>query len=168
MILHGGIPTAVLRVFFDMLPNSRHVSRETTFRDRGKLKAINKLTGASGAASVSAAGNAGPTHLAAQYAASIAASSTAPAPLGTEDRSVSLARGGGGGAFARYPGFGFPSVPTSTTLRPPMQTVAPTPPTLTATGPEKAGCRATALPRPTVRLPKGKNTRTTSGKPSRT
>lgn len=101
MILQGGTPTAVLRVFTDMLPNARHFSRATTFRDRGKLKATNKLTGAAGAASGSAAGYSGPTYLVAHHAASIAASPTVMVPLGRG--SGASAPHGGGGYYSRDP-----------------------------------------------------------------
>ncbi|CAN0384734.1 unnamed protein product, partial [Pylaiella littoralis] len=80
MVEQGGHPAAVLRVFSEMLPNKRHVSRETTFRDRGKLRDINKLHSASTAVSGAAHGYPGPSHLAAHHAARVAASSTAPQP----------------------------------------------------------------------------------------
>lgn len=100
MIRQGGHPAAVLRVFAELLPNALRVSRETTFiRDRGKLKAISKPNGASGAASGAATGYPGPSHYAAHHAASVAASSTALAPLGRVLRAAASSRGGG----ARYP-----------------------------------------------------------------
>ncbi|CAM9808790.1 unnamed protein product [Pylaiella littoralis] len=82
MVEQGGHPAAVLRVFSEMLRNKRHVSRETTFRDRGKLRDINKLHSASTAVSGAAHGYPGPFHLAAHHAARVAASSTAPQPRG--------------------------------------------------------------------------------------
>ncbi|CAM9477707.1 unnamed protein product [Pylaiella littoralis] len=122
MVEQGGHPAAVLRVFSEMLPNKRHVSRETTFRDRGKLRDINKLHSASTAVSGAAHGYPGPSHLAAHHAARVAASSTAPQP---RSRGSSV-RGGGG----RYSSAGTsvplpftPSVlpPTATARRPAHQ-----------------------------------------------
>lgn len=61
---------SVLRLFSDMLPNARSLFRATTFRDRGRLKAVNKLSG--GGASVQ------PAQIIAYHVASVASSSTVP------------------------------------------------------------------------------------------
>ncbi|CAM9398840.1 unnamed protein product [Pylaiella littoralis] len=104
-IEQGGHPAAVLRVFSEILPNKRHVSRETTFRDRGKLHDINKLHSASTAVSGAAHGYPIPSHLAAHHAARVAASSTAPQPRG---RGSSVR--GGDGRYSSAGTFGLPAV----------------------------------------------------------
>ncbi|CAN0428817.1 unnamed protein product [Ectocarpus fasciculatus] len=46
VLLQFGVPEKVLRIFTDLLPNARNVCRETTLRDRSRLKSyIHRTSG---------------------------------------------------------------------------------------------------------------------------
>ncbi|CAM9897180.1 unnamed protein product, partial [Ectocarpus sp. 4 AP-2014] len=85
LLLQFGVSKKVLRIFTDLLPNARNISRETTLRDRNRLKAINKISGggklAATLATAHLSGYAGAYQQVASQASTIAAGNTAPLAL---------------------------------------------------------------------------------------
>ncbi|CAM9114931.1 unnamed protein product, partial [Ectocarpus sp. 13 AM-2016] len=85
--LQFGVQRQVLRIFTDLLPNARNIFRETTLRDRSRLKAINKISGGGKLAATLAkahlSGYAGAYQQATSQSSTVAAGNPAPlAPVG--------------------------------------------------------------------------------------